>query len=213
MLLLTVVAVFVALRTTDSGTPPQPDATPWDWLRRFWPVLAVSVLFFFAWPMIAGVRRLVQQRKPDSETYSFEFAFRLDERADQRSVREYLSHHEPQVITSGSFRKIKLRRLGGWRVERISTDTTLLKVHSVAVVKLRPFSYARFEIVTEIMIRRISDSDEFFVRQCRMFGDSPTPMRAGQIAELVGDLLRHACAPLAVEVDLAALTGPINLLR
>jgi hypothetical protein len=209
MLILTVVAVFVAIQTADRSAPTGP-ASPWQWLAQLWPVFVVSIAFFLAWPAIAAIRRLVQQRKPDSETYSFEFAFRLDERAERDRVQAYLREQAPQAITSSpSFRKIRLRRLGGWRVERISTDTTLLKIHSVAVVKLKTFSYARFEIVTEIMVRRISDTDQYFVRQCRMFGDSPSPLRSAQVAELVGELLRHACAPLAVELDLPALTDPV----
>jgi hypothetical protein len=75
------------------------------------------------------------------------------------------------------------------------------------------FRYARFEIVTEIMIRKISQNNQFFVRQCRMFGDSPRPLRADQVADLVAELLRHTCAPLSGDFDLAALTDPVNLLR
>lgn len=211
MLVLTVVAVFVAIQTADRAAPAG-DASPWEWLGRLWPVFVISIAFFFAWPAIAATRRLVQQRKPDSETYSFEFAFRLDERADRERVQKYLREDEPQTITTTAFRKIRLRRLGGWRVERISTDTTLLKIHSIAVVKLKAFSYARFEIVTEIMVRKISDTNQFFVRQCRMFGDSPIPLPSSQVAELVGELLRHACAPLAIEIDLAAMTEPVTQL-
>lgn len=211
MLLLTAVAVFVAIQaaeTTDTAGKPLV-AQALD----LWPVAAISAAFFLAWPMVAGVRRYLQQRRPNSDTYSFEFAFRLDERAEQERVVRYLERRRTQVIRTAAFAKIKLRRLGGWRVERISTDTTLVKVHSVAVVRVALLRYARFEIVTEIMIRKISQNNQFFVRQCRMFGDSPVPLRADQVVDLVGELLRYTCAPLATDFDVSAMTDPVELLR
>ena len=211
MLLLTAVAVFVAIQAADTSTTS--GMAWWEVALKLWPVAVVAALFFFAWPVAAGLRHLHHQRRPNNDTYSFEFAFRLDERAEQDLVREYLSQPGSQLLRSAMFKVIKLRRLGGWRVERISADTTLVKVHSVAVIRVARVRFARFEIVTEIMVRRISDQDQFFVRQCRIFGDSPTPLRAQQVVDLVGELLRHTCAPLAKEFNLAAMTDSIDLLR
>ncbi|MBB5872742.1 hypothetical protein F4553_006176 [Allocatelliglobosispora scoriae] len=207
MLVLTVIAVFVAIRTADQSGK---DALPLsEQLVELWPVVLGAAGFL----VLAWAWRVWRQRRPDRDSYSFELAFRLDERADEQLVRDYLKLDTIIKVPSATFPTVTLRRLGGWRVEGISTDTTLLKVHSVAVARVGLVRYARFEIVTEIMIRRISNESQFFVRQCRMFGDSPVPLATGKITSLVRELLVLTCTPLAETFDLGAMTGPLDLLH
>lgn len=208
MLLLTAVAVFIAVRTGE-----ETKATGWQQIFELWPFLAVLGGFMIVWQIVATVARWRRQRNPNSDAYSFESALRVDEPADPQRIRNYLLRRQSDEVESRAFKKVKLRRLGGWRVERISGDTTLLKVHSIAVVRLTLLRYARVEIVTEIMARKISTNYQFFVRQCRMFGDSPVPIPLDQLADLFRELLEHTCAELAIEFDVSAMTDPIDLLR
>lgn len=210
MLFLTVIAVAIAVRTTETAATGA--QSWWRQVLGLWPVLAVSVVLLLFWPAVTRLRHLVRQRKPDSDLYSFEFSFRLDERSKPELVREYLGRRQPESIRSTSFKKMVLRRLGGWRIEHISADTTLFKVHSVAVVRVTPLRFARFEIVTELMVRKVANTHQYFVRQCRMFGDSPIPLPQERIQKLVQELLREACKPLAEDFDtkeIIALTAPI----
>jgi len=72
-----------------------------------------------------------------------------------------------------------------------------MKVHSVMTARVSRFRHARFEIVTEVMARKIADNRQYFLRQCRMFGDSPKPLELARITDLVNAIVAHVCEPLA----------------
>jgi hypothetical protein len=209
MLIVTVISVVIAVRT-GSGAGAAPGGSSTDWWRvtlSYWPLIVLAALLLISVPVVNAIRRFNSQRGPHSEVYSFEFAFRLDEAVNQKALRDYLTARA--VTVDGP---IKIRRLGGWRWERISTDTTVLKVHSIAVVRVSRRRYARFEIVTEVMMRKISNNEQLFLRQCRMFGDSPVALSTDQITVMVKKLLGHACHTIAPALKLETLTHPIEAL-
>jgi hypothetical protein len=201
ILISTAVALLIGVQAYNEAKHNQPDQSWWRYALDLSPIIAGALVLVLIWPTVALVRRAWQQRKPNRDSYSFEFAFRLDELTDPDLVHGYLTQPQPP-IRSKTFKKIRLRRLGGWRIERISVDTTYLKLHSVAAVKVRRLHYARFEIVTEVMVRRSANNPQYFLRQCRMFGDSPVALEPQRIDELVKVILEHVCAPLAADGDL-----------
>jgi hypothetical protein len=209
MLVLTAVAVFIAIQTANTATTTE----RWQQVLNLWPLLVLGVAVLAAWPVTISLRRLIEQRKPDSELYSFEFAFRLDARVDAGLLHTYLNTIKPVMVRrAGKSPTIKIRRLGGWRWERTAHDTTLLKIHSIAVVEVGFLRRARFEIVTEIMTRRISNADQMFLRQCRMFGDTPKPLPTDVINAIVKRLIEHSCQQVSkdpdVQFELTGLTDP-----
>jgi hypothetical protein len=210
MLILTVVAVVIAIEAVNPGQNAQ---LSWQRALLLWPAVLLAIACSGILIVISWLRNSREKRRPESGTYSFEFAFRLGQPALPEGVRKHLEADQPIVLSAAApFRKIVLRTLGGWRVERVSRDTTLIKVHSVAVVKVAHFRSARFEIVTEIMTRTVSDTSELFLRQCRMFGDSPVPIKRREIEVLVRALLDGLCRPMMdnFDTELEKLIGPVR---
>jgi hypothetical protein len=93
-------------------------------------------------------------------------------------------------------KQARLRPLGGLRTDKISKDTEIVKVRTIASVRVAPFQWARFEIVVEILVRKISTTPQFFIRHCRVFGDSPRPIPLEEIRPLAHDLVFAVCKPM-----------------
>jgi hypothetical protein len=77
--------------------------------------------------------------------------------------------------------------------------------------KMTALRYARFEVVHEVLARKVSDQPRYILRQTRVFGDSPGPLESAQIIELVRAILVHVGAPLVTDGnldDLIALVAP-----
>lgn len=224
MLILTAIAVVVAIPIVNN-----PNVEISQRLMQLVPLTASIVAILLALAITTWARRFSRQRQPNNEAYGYEFAFRLDEAStaprihNRLTVRPTVTLQPAQMqrrLPAGRtwpFGRTVLRPLGGWRTKKISEDTELVKVHSVAVVKLRAFRYARFEIVLEILIRRISGQPEHFLRHCRVFGDSPRPIPLPDLHTLVHELVREACGPMAADgeldklVEITSLTDGIYL--
>jgi hypothetical protein len=58
------------------------------------------------------------------------------------------------------------------------------------------YKHARFEIVVEILARKISNVPEYFIRHCRVFGDSPKPLQITELQPLVEKLVDEVCRPM-----------------
>jgi hypothetical protein len=199
-LVIAALTFLLTLRTAHIGDVTT--ASVGELVARFWPLAPLAIGVYLAAPAVALARRLRSERSASSDRYGFEFAFRFGEKTTAQKVYGYLAGPSRQTIRTSSFGRIRLRRLGGWRIERISQDTTLAKIHSLASVRVSRFRYARCEIVTDVMARKIADGEQFRLRQCRMFGDSPKVLPPERINDLVRELLTRVCGPLAADDDL-----------
>ena len=154
MLGLTMVTVLVAIPAVDKANDG--DTELWEYALKLWWLLLVPLavpVVTMIWSKTAEYRR---RQKPDAEAYGYEFAFRLDETASPRKIHDVLTTRVATIEPPG-FGKARLRRLGGLRTDKISRDTELVKVHSVVALRLRRGRYARFEIVVEVIIRKIAE--------------------------------------------------------
>lgn len=196
MLILTVLAVLYAVRSTNASPP----ASTTDWLRlvaSLWPVVGIAAFFYLVIPALSLSRGWLKQRKGGSESYSYEFAFRLDEKTSAEMINGYLTGHRVRTFHGKPFRGLRLVSTGSGRIERISSDTTLMKIHSIVVFRPSPLRFARFEIVHEVFARTVAEHSQYFLRQSRVFGDSPVPLSAGELLLLSRFILEHTAKPFA----------------
>jgi hypothetical protein len=216
MLIFTILAVVITIQATDVD---RADASLWERVLALWPILAIfAVVFLVEW-VISALRRMVRERRGVSESYTYEFAFRIDERTDPQRVHDFLNgkRHDhlattmfPRTLLVFPRRKLLITRRGGGRIERVSADTTLVKFHSVVTFRVSGLRYARFEVVNEVLARKVSDAPRYLLRQTRVFGESPTPLRPGQVLELVRGILRYVGVPLAADGNLADLVSLVE---
>jgi hypothetical protein len=54
----------------------------------------------------------------------------------------------------------------------MSPDTTVIKLHSSVAFRMG-WQYARFEIISEVLIHKIGITMKHVLLQCRIFGESP----------------------------------------
>jgi len=179
-----------------------------------WPVGLIALFFYLIAPLLGHTRHILRQRRGASDSYSFEFAFRMNEPTTPKLVHDFIRGRRRRRLRGGAYKRRLILRVGGGRMERVSLDTTLMMVHAVAVARVGFLRFARFEIVNEVLARRIADNYQYFVRQCRIFGDSPRALGPQEIRHLVADILDGACRPLAHDTDIGlnvmmALADPI----
>jgi hypothetical protein len=208
MLMLTAFAVLAAVPAVSHGNS---GTTPKDVLNSLvplWPLFAgIAVLLFVPW-LWSIVRHRVRRNRPNSEAYGYEFAFRLDETASATAIHRHLRDTRPRKVTLEGFGTAVLRPLGGWRTDKVGKESELIKVHSVIAVRRGAYKHARFETVVEILARKISDTPEYFIRHCRVFGDSPRPIEITKLKPLVEQLVAKVCEPMLKEhTDGIATTG------
>lgn len=178
----------------------QPPDTSWrERLPNLWPIAVISLLILLAAPAINLGRKLFTRQKARNDTYGFEFAFRIHEDTNPHHVAAYFQQPKRQKAELPGFRKARVQRLGGWRIEQSTPERTLMKAHSILVVKIKRRHFARFEIVTEVVVRKVAGTQKYQVRQCRMFGESAKPLHLDQIKALVRGILLHICKPLVVD--------------
>jgi hypothetical protein len=209
MLLITSVTLFGAVEAGNYAAT-QPGGSFWSRMLSLWPILLLGLAVIVAWPVLTWFRQWRRQRTPSNEVYSYEFTFRLDDKVEPDRLHQHLANTRVTTIR-GPFRA-KVRRLGGCRWEEVASDTSLLKIHSVAALRLTWGRYARFEIVTEVLRRDAVSATEnsvLFVRQCRVFGDSPEGLDRDGISSMVMMLVGNVVGDLTT-LDLDRIMEPID---
>jgi len=200
MLIFTALAVVIAVPTLSNAELG--DGPFLDKVLGLWQLMLLIVPLLLA-PLAAGiVTRHWRRRKPDSDAYLYEFAVRLNVPVRPDHIHDLLTRPSKKIQLE-NFGRAVLRPLGGWRTDKIASDTELVKVHSTAAVRLRRygFAYARFEIVIEVIIREISGEPEYFIRHCRVFGDSPKPIELERLKPLVVGLVDATCRSMTGDVS------------
>jgi hypothetical protein len=146
------------------------------------------------------------ERRGESDIYEYEFAFRLDLPAVDTRIRRYLGTSGRDTVSQTGLSDLTIRRRGGIRVEGITGDSTVVKLHSSLsfrplrdggpnflrraasslphFMKPRP-ARAHFEVITEILAHKVSDQKQYVLRESRLFGDSQVALQPGTVIELV----------------------------
>jgi hypothetical protein len=146
------------------------------------------------------------ERRGESDIYEYEFAFRLDLPAVDTLVRRYLGASGRETVSQTMLADVAIRRRGGIRVEGITGDSTVVKLHSSLsfrprrdgepnllrraasrlprFMKPRP-ARAHFEVITELLAHRVSDQKQYILRESRLFGDSQVALQPDMVIELV----------------------------
>jgi hypothetical protein len=189
MTVLTVIAIVVG---TSLGTvsPGIIESSPLNLWRGLWPMALAVLLVGIGIPLWNTTRQRYMQRRGISETYGYEFSFRLDEPADPRKVYWYLNGSNPRRPRTRLLKSLTLNSSGS-RVDRISPDRTIVKLGSVATFRVSRFKTATFEIINEILASGGTHADpEYVILQCRIFGDSPRRLKPDEIFELTTQVLQ-----------------------
>jgi hypothetical protein len=195
MMILTVLAVLYAVRSYDQARP----TTPHEWmllLADLWPIAVASILFYLLVPSYGLARRWWQEQRGSSETYSYEYAIRIDENTTAERINAYLNAGRRRRLHHRAFPGLRLVHRGNGRIETISPAAFVFKIHSVVVFRASWNRYARFEVVHEILARSIAGRDHYVLRQSRVFGDSPRALCAPRQIALARTILDHTVAPL-----------------
>jgi len=198
-LLFTVVAVLIAVREGNILNQ-ETVSTDWrTWARALSPILLVAIIFTGIVPFYYRRQRKRREKEGHAGTYPYEFAFWLEEAASPSKVFAYLGDNKARAIKNPVLKELTITNQGGGRVERVSQHRALIKIHSIATFKVprrdrdrAKASYAKFEIVNEILAHRVSGRPTFMIIQCRVFGDSPRPLGPGQVLELTRAVLNDA---------------------
>ncbi|MBX6749029.1 MAG: hypothetical protein IRY85_05055 [Micromonosporaceae bacterium] len=191
MLVFTAAAVLLTIKTGNILDINNPETDWWATAVSLWPIAAVAVVFYLVVPLFGTLRRVSRDRSGHSDSYPYEFTFRLQETADANRVRAFLSHTGRRRLTDSMLPRLTLNNRGGGRIERVSGDRALVKIHSIATFRVGFGRYARFEIVNEILAHRVSNQPRYAIVQCRLFGDSPKPLKPETVYELVGVVLHE----------------------
>jgi hypothetical protein len=195
-----VFAVATVVLTAQSATNPSATHSLWDLLLPpslfGLAVLAAAV----GWTVFTKYIKVWRRR---TDVYDYEFAFRLDAEVDQAKVQRFLELSKPERISDTEFHQFKILRRGGARIERITPDSSLVKLHSA--ITFRPnarflhWSRARFEIVTEILGHRVSNKNQYILRESRIFGDTSSPMAPDKVVALVSAALHVTAGRIVSE--------------
>ncbi len=94
-------------------------------------------------------------------------------------------------------RGLRLDRRGGARIEYASRDNTVTKVHLTVTFRLSGISgffrrRARFEVINEFLARQVSEVPQYYLRETRIFGDSPRALKPVEIFSLLTFVLARA---------------------
>jgi hypothetical protein len=189
MFVLAAVAALVAVRADnflDRNT---------DWATTLLALAALAVvaaLISLVVPLVDQFWRVVRDRVGANDSYPYEFTFQLHEAADATLVRKFLKCKRRYRLRQTALRKLTLINRGGGRIERVSDDRALVKIHSSAIFKVAAFArYARFEVVVEVLAHRVSTVPTYAIVQCRLFGGSPRPLQPASIYEFVAVVLHE----------------------
>jgi hypothetical protein len=230
-LMIAVLATLFVVVTTDFPNTNS-DIDWWRQIGKLWPIAVVAVVFYLVIPGGGFLFRWLRDRRGVNTNYSYEFAFLLDEPTDPEVIHRYITDRKRQRIRQTAaqlaaalngvpradrpaarrrpLKGLSLIRLGSGRIERITADSSSLKLHSVVTFRVAPFKYARFEVVKEILANRVSDQPRYYLHQVRMFGDSPRAIAHEDVVELVDIIHSVVALPLASD---KRVEDPLSLLR
>jgi hypothetical protein len=225
MMILTVLAVLYAVRSYEQDQP----TSSADWLRLLaimWPVAVAVALLYLLLPAFSLLRRWRQDRSGSSETYSYEFAIRVDEDATVEKINAYINGlpplppaqqrdgAEPQrgvpqskvdgpasTPTVPGFGRPRLVRRANGRIETISSTNFVFKIHSIVVFRVAWLRYARFEVVHEIQAHTVGGGDRYVLLQSRVFGDSPVAIEGPRLVALLRAILDLTVVPIIGSFD------------
>jgi hypothetical protein len=196
MMILTVLAVLYAVRSIEASEP----TTTQDWLRllaKLWPVAVVVAVLYLLLPTMASIRRWWHERTGSSESYSYEFAFRVGETAKVEDLNNYINGVGPKSFKVDGFPKIHIIRRANGRIESPSPSNFVFKVHTILVYRAVRSRYARFEVVHEILARTGAGGEHYILLESRVFGDTPKPINGPRLAALARGILKHTAEPVA----------------
>jgi hypothetical protein len=181
---LVVTAATIAWTVNNSTRAPG-DRSGWG---SVWLPAAIGATILICVMVAVGIFRWRQRRGGDSGAYDYEIALRLDEMVNPSQVRDYLRDDGKVTPIPPSIRSAGLRRRGGARIERISSDSVIVKLHSTLSVQFSNRTRAHFEIVTEMLAHKVAEAAEdsqFVLREMRLFGDAPRPLLPEQLVNLL----------------------------
>jgi hypothetical protein len=190
MLVLTAAAVLLTIKTGNILEIGDPGTDWWATALSLWPIALVAMVFYLVVPLIGTARRIWRDKAGHSESYPYEFTFRLQEAAKASRVRDFLNQKGRRRQRDTTLKALTLNNRGGGRIERVSDDRALVKIHSIATFRVGLGRYARFEVVNEILAHRVSGQPSYAIVQCRLFGDSPRPLKPESVYELVAVILQ-----------------------
>ncbi len=169
----------------------------WEILKALWIVWAGLAIIFILIPAAQHRRRAARDREGALSSYPYEFAFRLNEKLKDNVLSSFANDRTRYRLNKpGNRRQIHLTNRGYGRIERISPDSTIAKIHSTASFRPRwALSYARFEIIYEILIHRgadrTADRTQQYLVQSRIFGESPRALSTDDLFDLVQKVVHH----------------------
>ena len=179
--------------TVNNATRAPGDRTGW---RSVWlPMVIGTVLLILVGAVVAGYRWR-QHRRGKPEAYDYEIALRLDETVDPSRVRDYLRDTRKLALSRPAVPSVSLRRRGGARIERISADSVIVKLHSTLSVRFSNRIRAHFEVVTEMLAHKVAEGNgesQVVLREMRVFGDARRPLLPEQFVDML-DLCIEATA-------------------
>jgi hypothetical protein len=217
-LIFTILSVLFVVATTkpdDIRRIFSGDANVRQLAMVLWPIAAVAVVLYLIVPAVSLGLRQRRDQDGTSDSYTYEFAFAFDEATEPELIEKHLllprRRERPKVTVPGRrLRRLSVTRLGGGRIERVSVDNSSIKLHTVLTFRARRWRYARFEVVHEILVSRVSDVPRYLLHQIRIFGDSPVALDHGVIGTLIDTIHELFGQPLASD---GSIDDPLTLLR
>jgi len=173
--------------------------------RTLWPFALIAVVLSLV-PVSERIRRFRRDLRSDTDSYGYEFALRLDMIVDLKEIQSFMSRTNDRPSRSGRaaatgerqlLKKLGMDPRGGVRIEVVSLDSTLIKIHSSVRFKTKRKGQwfhrtVRFEVINEFLARKVSDSPQFVLRETRVFGDSPRPLDQHEVLGLVNFVLAES---------------------
>jgi len=196
MLVLAVVAVIFTVTSSSLSLIGAPGTTWLDVTIALWPVWAFVGFAFGVLPLMGIIWRARKEKRGHQIAYPYEFTFRLDESVEPAKLARHVGvSRRRRLATHELAGKLWVMNRGYGRIEHKSRDTTIVKVHTVVAFRVGWFKYARFEVISEILIHKIAKITKHMLIQCRTFGESPKPLTDKQLIELLeivlGDLFEE----------------------
>jgi hypothetical protein len=156
--------------------------------------------------------RLRKQVRGDTKAFDVELALRLDQPLDADRIRDYLGGNR-----SRSEDGFIVTPRAGVRIERVSQDSTLVKLHSILSQRHRFWRSVHFEVVNEILVHTAVEESRTVLRETRLFGDTPRPLTSVEVIDLARAALANTAAQMVPKQadlnidDIVSLASPLFL--